>query len=149
MRWKPAKRTLRERDRIATHWSATHKQFWSALRYLTVPTEKKPVVDDPEKLYIWTRSGRSLDLYAESQEPFIARAWKQRRERKELKEAAGGSNKRARFSKLDLTAIILDQGLKTKAAVMEYTQDRGSKAMQEYVHKNQRALKEHLDDAEE
>ena len=26
--WLPAKRTLRVRDRLASHWSSTHRHFW-------------------------------------------------------------------------------------------------------------------------
>ena len=89
-----------------------------------------------------------LDLFAESQEPFMARAWKRRREDKD-KAAEAGAAKHKPFSKIDLTSIILDKGLLTKAAVMRYAQDHGTAAMQVYVHQQQRRLTEHLQDAME
>ena len=48
---------------------------------------------------------------------------------------------------LDLTAIILDKGLKTKAEILEYSQDHGTEKMQEWVSANQKKLKEFLADA--
>jgi len=145
-----AKRTLRERHQIATHWSCSHSQFWSVLRYLTTPSAKKPVVDKIGDMYVWTASGGALDLYEESQEPFQAKAWKRRREKQELVAAGGqGPAKKGRFTKLDFTAVVIDRGLTTPAAVLEYFQDRGSATMQAFVSQNQKRLKEYLEDAKE
>ena len=48
MRWGAAKRVLTERHRLASHFSVTHTQWWSALRYGTMPSEHKATVDpDP------------------------------------------------------------------------------------------------------
>lgn len=142
----PAKRTLRTRHKLATHWSCSHTQWWSALRYGAVPSPGKPTVD--EQPLQWTGSGQEINLWEESQEPFLASAWKRRREECE-KRAAAGELKKPKFSKLDLTAAILDKGLKTTAEVMEYAQGSGTKEMQSYVHHHQRKLKEFLHDAAE
>jgi hypothetical protein len=40
--WKPAKRTLRIRDQVACHFSCSHTQAWSAIRYGHIPTINKP-----------------------------------------------------------------------------------------------------------
>ena len=56
--WGPAKRSLRERHSIASHWSTTHTQFWSALRYGVIPTVKKPVVDKTP--WTWTKDPGAL-----------------------------------------------------------------------------------------
>jgi hypothetical protein len=45
MRWGPAKRVLTERHRLASHFSVTHAQWWSALRYGRIPSERKDTVD--------------------------------------------------------------------------------------------------------
>ena len=148
--WSVSKHTLRQRDHIPIHWSTNHTQWWSALRYGVVPSEKKPNVD-PEP-YQWTADGQALDLFAEAQEPYTAQAWKVRREGREKDAAAGRKTKSKAppaFRKLDLTSIILEQGLLTPAAVMDYTKRHGTATMQEYVHKNQRKLKEFLDDAKD
>jgi hypothetical protein len=78
----------------------------------------------------------------------MARAWKRRREESD-KKAAAGQKKQRSFTKLDLTAVILDHDLQTKAAVMAYTQDHGTAAMQAFVHLSQRKLKDYLEDAAE
>jgi len=88
--WYVAKRTLREREKIPSHWSASHAHWWSAVRYGVVPSEKKPDVD-PEP-FQWSADGQHMDLFAESQEPYTARAWNRRRENHE--EAAAATKKR-------------------------------------------------------
>ena len=76
--WAPAKRTLRARDHIASHWSCSHSQVWSALRYNVIPSATKPVVDGQP--WTWTKDGSLMDLFAESQQPWQSCAWKRRRE---------------------------------------------------------------------
>ena len=144
-----AKRTMRERYHIATHWSCSHAQFWSALRYITTPSEKKPVVDKAEDLHVWTHNGVEIDLFAMSQQPFMAQAWKRRREANDRAAGAGNKKSKGRFSKIDFTAIVLDQNLKTTDDVLEYFQDYGSASMQSFVSQHQRRLKEYLEDAAE
>ena len=113
-RWLAMKRALRERSGFASHWSASHTQSWSAFRYVTHVTEKKPVVDDNPLPF--THDGSTLDLHAESQEPFVAQNVKRKREKAE---AAGEDNK-VRFTKLDFTALVLAERLKTKEQVIYF-----------------------------
>ena len=141
--WSAAKRALRVRERLPSHFSCAHTQWWSAVRYGAVPTLKKPVVDEAPEKY-----PQDVDLFAESQRPWNAGMWKRRREEAE-KQALAGCGKRRRFCKLDLTSIILDKGLNTKAAVLEYTQDHGTEEMQLFVHNHQKYLKDFLTDAQE
>ena len=63
--------------------------------------------------------------------------------------SAGLAKKQRRFSKLELTAIILEKGLTSKAALLAYVQDHGTEEMQAFVHTNQKKLKELLDEAAE
>jgi hypothetical protein len=142
-----AKRTLRERHQLASHWSCSHTQWWSALRYGVIPTLHKSTVDSSP--YLWSHDGAALDTFAESQRPYCATLWKRRREEAEKEKSAGVPAKRAKFTKLDLTSIILHEDLKSKAAVMEYVQNKGTEAMQTFVSNNQRKLKEFLQDAQE
>ena len=74
----PIKTALRARAGLASHWGCTHTQFWSAVRYGTFATERKPVVDVAP--LGWTRDGEPLDFYGESQEPWNAHLAKRRRE---------------------------------------------------------------------
>ena len=141
----PAK-ALRDREHIASHWSTSHTQWWSALRYLVHPSLKKEVVDTQP--FVWTCDSRQLDLYAESQEPYQATMWKRRREEHELSVSAGHA-KKAKFTKLDLTSVILSKNLTTKNLLLEYAQEFGSAGMQLFVHQNQKRMKEILEEAQE
>jgi len=87
--------------------------LWSALRYCYIASLTKEVDDTP---WLWTPSWTgfaheqsAVDLFALSQEPYLADAWKKRREAQERK----GQNKKARtaFTKLDLTSVIISKHL--------------------------------------
>ena len=156
--WGPAKRTLRARDGLACHFSCSHTQFWSSVRYGFIATLKKPSVDQTP--FIWCADGTWpiglatqgtkgwSCLFEASQRPWNAAVWKARSEQAQKAQAEHPTLK-ARFSKLDLTAIILDSGLKTKPAILEYAQEHGTEAMQLWVHNNQKRLTEFLADAVE
>ena len=145
-RFAAIKRTLRNRDHIASHWSCSHTQWWSALRYVVIPSPKKPVIDKDRD--VWTWDGHAVDVISEANEPWMATVWKRRREQQEM-DAAAGASKKAKFTKLNLTALILEKSLATKTQLLEFTQNHGSAAMQLFVHQNQRKLKELLEDAVE
>jgi len=144
MRFAPCKRTLLERHGLVAHFSCTHSQWWSAVRYGALPSARKQTVDDdPER---WVPEGHTpIDLFQDSQEPFIASAWRRRRERKDCEAAVAGQTNA--FSKLDFTSLVLSKGLTTRAAVLSYVRQHGTVAMQSYVNNNQRRLDEYLDDA--
>lgn len=143
--WLPAKRTLRVRHRLPSHWSASRRHFWSAVRYGAIATCKKPVVDaDP---YQWSVDGLPWSLFEAAQEPWNAHCWRQRGEQVERKRLRGDAKMKAKFSKLDLTALIVEKDLKSSADIMAYTQDHGTHKMQEWVCQNQRKLGEFLQEA--
>ena len=143
------KKSLRQRAGFASHWSSTHSMFWSAVRYGVFATEHKAQLD-PQPL-TWTADGSPLDLYEESQRPWSAEGVKKRREALEAQSAAASganANKRAaRFTKLDFNALVLSRQLQTPSQVMLHVQKHGSRAMQEFVTKNQRRLKDLLQEA--
>ena len=148
--WGLAKRTLRTRDHVAAHFSSTHTQFWSAVRYGYMPTLAKPEVDAEPLSWSCNGGWGSLDLFAESQRPWNADIWMRRSEAAEKAASASSSQKaRCKFNKLDLTSIILAKGLTTVAALLEYTQNHGTEAMQLFVHQRQKFLKEYLAEAQE
>ena len=141
----PAKTTLRIRHKLAVHFSCSHTQFWSALRYCVVPTLKKPDIDASP--HSWTSSSEELNLYELAQRPFNADGWKRRREGADMVASANG--KKAKFTKLDLTATIIAKQLFSKNAVLEYAQTCGCEGMQQFVSQHQRKLSEFVDDARE
>jgi len=84
-RWLCLKLALRRRSGLASHWSASHSMFWSAVRYGTFATQTKREVDSTP--LAWTADGSHLNLHEESQEPFNAKALKARREKREREES--------------------------------------------------------------
>ena len=149
-RFLPLKLALRRRSGLASHWSTSHSEWWSAVRYGVFTTEKKVAVD-PEPLP-WAASGAKLNLYEESQQPFNAVALKRHREVAAARAAgeaaaAGKKLKGEKFSNLDFKTLALAEGLTTPNAVMEYVQQKGSAVMQAFVSTNQRHLKELLEEA--
>ncbi len=145
-RFLPLKMAIRNRCGFATHWSTSHAQFWSAVRYGTFTTERKPVVDSSP--LTWSATGESLNLFEEAQEPFNARALKQRREVKASVASAGDAKKaKLSFTKLDLNALIIAEGLRSAAAVVAHVKSKGSTEMQLFVARCQRRLPEFVSDA--
>ena len=141
----PAKRAMRERHKLPSHWSCSHTQWWSALRYGVVPTPGKPAVDASP--LTWSADGSAIDCFAESQEPFVAVAWRGQREAQDKAAAAAGVA--MKFNKLDFNALVLSKSLRTRAQVLAFVQDHGTAAMQAWVARNQRHLDQHLAEAEE
>ena len=144
------KNALRDRHGLASHWSQSHSMFWSAVRYGTTATESKPEVDAAP--LTWTHDGVSLDLFAESQEPYIASVVRKRRELATMrpdpaKVAKGACSEK--FTKLDLVTLIISEDLKTPSEVLLYVQRHGSAAMQAYVSRQQGRLQEHITHANE
>ena len=144
-RFLAAKRTLLSRHGLASHWSSTHTQWWSALRYCMYTSDKKPVVD-ADRL-CWSAPGSEFDPFEDAQERFIAKAWNQRREKKAAE--APATKQKETFGKLDFNALVELKNLKTKKRVLEYVQDHGTAAMQDFCAKHQRRIQEYLEDARE
>ena len=143
-RFLPFKLAMRWRHGIATHWSTSHTKLWSTVRYLHCTTPHKPTVDQQPEL--WTRDGRKLNLHEECQEPFQAGAWNQLRENR-VSAPFATKPKKDSFNKLDFAALVLQHRLLTPNTVLDYVFDKGSKAMQMWVHSRQRKLKEFIQDA--
>ena len=144
MRFTPAKATMRTRHLLPSHWSCSHSQMWSAVRYLYTPNPDKPRAKLDAKPLLWTHedpAGKKVDLYEEAQRPFNAEAMRKRREMEEHDQNEADA-KVARFTKLDFTCLVMSKELSTKNAVMEYVQEKGSAGMQAFVNQNQRKLVE-------
>ena len=151
-RFLPVKLALRARHGLASHWSTSHSQLWSALRYITMATERKQHVD-AEPL-VWTADGRPLNLFEASQAPWNAATLKKRREARALAppeepacKKGKNSGTRERFGKMDLVSLILAESLTSPAQIMAYVQTKGSLVMQDFVSRQQRHLKDILAEA--
>ena len=145
-RFLAAKRTLLERHRLASHWSSSHTQWWSIMRYLVYTSETKKAEVDAERL-LWSLPGVVFDPFEDAQEGFQAKAWNARREKKAME--APALHQSETFSKLDFLALVETKGLTTKKRVLSYVQEHGSAAMQSFCAKHQRRMVEYLEDAKE
>lgn len=144
-RWAAAKRTLRSRHQLAAHFSLSHREWWSALRYLTHTTSKKLEVDGDRTARL--APGESFDAFKESQQPFNASAWRAKREKRDMEAAAEGAS--TVFTKLDFNALVLSESLDTRAKVLAYVQDHGNDSMRLFMTKHQRDLTRFLKEAAE
>ena len=144
-RWPAVKRALRVRYQLAANFSCTHREFWSALRYLVFATTRKLEVDADR--VVWLAAGETFDAFKESQEPYNAKAWRAKREKRDMASSAEGSA--AVFTDLDFKSLVLSEGLTTRAKVLRYVQDAGIDAMRLFVSRSQRRLDELLAHAKE
>ena len=142
-----AKRALWVRHGLPSHWSCSHSQWFSAVRYGFMPSVRKPMSSLDATPFSWTHDGGLIDLFEDSQQPYCAAAWRGAREKRERE--AAESEEPVKFTRMDLQAVILSKGLQTKASIIAYAQAHGSAAMQSFVKQHQRRLKEHLEDAAE
>ncbi|CAK0851195.1 unnamed protein product [Prorocentrum cordatum] len=149
-RFLPIKTALRQRSKLASHWSTSHTELWSAVRYLTRTSDRKKSVDrSPD---VWAKDGSAPNLYEMGSEGWGAKMHKRRREQAAM--APGDqvferSAKKSKeiFGKLDLYALVATDKLLTPRKVMTYAQKKGSLAMQNYVARNQRKLAELIEEA--
>ena len=145
-RFLPFKLALRQRHNLASHWSTSHTQLWSVLRYLVHATDKKPVVDQDRVTY--THDDSEFNVFEESNEKFEAKLWKRRREEK-VSEPKTKKTKPERFTKLDFFALVLDQDLRTVDQARTYFQDKGSAVMQSWAANNHSKIKPYMKEARE
>jgi len=143
----PFKLAMRQRHGIATHWSTSHTEFFSIVRYLhKTTTHKKSVDRDP---LIWTHDGRKLNKFVECQQPYQSKGWKTRRETSISEPITAKKEKKERFTHLDFKALVLEEKLSTPSGVLAYFQDKGSGEMMLWVSARQRKLKELIKEAVE
>jgi hypothetical protein len=144
-RWTAVKRALRSKHKLVAHFSCSHTEWWSALRYCVSTTERKQEVD--EERVVWTYMGETCDPEEESRKPYQAAAWRKNREKRDNEDLAHG--KSCTFTKLDFISLVISKELHKKSCVLRYVQDRGTDAMRVFVANNQRKIKDLLEDAAE
>lgn len=146
LRFLAAKRTLLDRHGLVSHWSSSHTQWWSIMRYLVyTTTNKKREVDEGRLL--WSVPGLAFDPFEDAQEEFLAKAWNARREKQATE--APALQQAETFTKLDFHALVETKGLTTKKRLMAYVQEKGTATMQSFCAKHQRRIPEYLEDAKE
>ena len=147
-----AKKTLQVRHSMPSHFSCSHTQLWSAIRYGHIETPAKPQVD--ETPWIWTPTWTGfaheqevVDLFELSQQPWNADVWRKRRVAQNKE--ASQKNAKTKFEQLDLTSIIMSKHLYTKDSLLAYAQTSGTHAMMRFVHNRQDKLTQDIERAKE
>jgi hypothetical protein len=82
MRVCAAEAALEERHALPSHCLRGRSQLWPALRYMHSASPKKPVVD--AHTFVW-REDKRIDLKQLWRGPFVAEAWRKRRDAAEFR----------------------------------------------------------------
>jgi hypothetical protein len=141
----PVKKALLARHGLATHWSCTHNGYWSAIRYVSVCSEKKPegTLDlEPE---LWSFDGEHPPLHTCRDEPLTAAALRRRGEVKYQK--AAGDGKREKITELDVWPIVVENGFRNgpdehtaHLKLVAHAKKHCSSAMQTFLFKRRHLL---------
>ena len=158
MRWGSVKRAMRERFRVPCHFSSSHTQLWSCIRYGFVASAKKPDVDPTP--FMWAGDGAwpaglavsgssaSKLLWEASQRPWNARCWAARSAQTQKLMAEGGKGN-VKYDKLDIFAILLENNFTKAAQIIAHAQESGTEAMQKFVCRHMKELERWVIEAEE
>lgn len=151
-RFAPFKRALHVGHGLASHWSCSHRGYWSAVRYGVMPSPKKGQADLDPQPQPWSRTGSHPCLFEAAQEPVTAAALARRREHK-VKEAAAKGKPEPRPTEMDLYAIIVRHGFRNTpddntaaARLVAYLKVHGSPALVAFAFKNRAKLPMLIDD---
>ena len=140
-RFNPFKKELLKQGGLATHWSCTHSNYASCVRYCYLPSLKKQAEQlDPQPL-LWPETGDKPHppLSQASQPPVTAAATAVRREKDRLKRAAKGQGE-AKFRDVDLWPVVIQENIpddETAAErVMLYAKRCGGHSMVQFCFHN-------------
>ena len=109
-RFLPVKRALLLRFGLATHWSCTHDGYWSAMRYVAIPSPKKPANALDKMPLLWASEGEHPAVEACCHEPATAAAVAAKRRRAEVRAAELGKSA-PRVTEFDLWPVIVRAGI--------------------------------------
>ena len=148
----PVKRALLLRFALASHWSCDHDGYWSAVRYCSLPSPRKPVdsLDHHPLLYAAVGAHPPLDMC--THEPATAVARRAKRLAAEQR-AAGAGKKEPRATDMDLWPIVVAAGIRNtsdgdvgRLKLMAHVKAHCSAAIQEFVFRNRSRLAALIDD---
>ena len=139
LRYMPVKRALLQKFGLASHWSCTHTGYWSAVRYLAMPSPKKPLAALDSSPVLWPADGRHPPVSECCHEPLTAAALRKRRLHAEAEAAEAGEGD-PKVREMDVWPIVVQQGFRntpdTQHADMElisYAKTHCSPAMQAFL----------------
>ena len=107
----PVKRALLAWHGLVSHWSCSREGYWSVVRYLFVPSPKKPADTLDRTPYLWAKGSTHPPLDECSNEPLTAPALAAKRLK--LEHTAAEKGKAApRITEFDVYPIIVNNGFK-------------------------------------
>ena len=146
------KRALLERHGLASHWSCTHDGYHSVVRYIVLPSQKKPEEALDMTPVTWCRSGPHPPLLDAANEPNNVVAFRARRERK-VKAASANGKADPRAGELDLYHIIVEHRFRNTPdhrhahqLLIQHLQRCASPAVFEWAFRNRARLPALIDD---
>ena len=113
-RFLPVKRALLERHGLASHWSVTHTGYHSCVRYLVVPSPKKPLACLDHAPELWSAAGQHPLLSDCIHEPVTAAAMAKKRLKLEQVAAEKGKGD-PRITDLDVWALVVRSGVRNSS----------------------------------
>jgi len=151
-RYLPVKRALLQRFGLASHWSCTHTGYWSAVRYLTMPSPAKPMLALDRCPLLWDASGPHPPLDECCHEPLTAAALRKRRLHAEAAAAEEGKAE-PKVTELDVWPIVVKEGFRNTPdaayahlELIAFAKTHTSSAMQRFLFKHRQRLPSLIDD---
>ena len=148
----PLKRALLQRSGLATHWSASHDRYDSAVRYGFRPSPTKPKASlDPTPLS-WSAAGEHPRLEEACEEPTTAAALERRRELR-VQAACEEGKEEPRPSDVDVWPLVVRHNIRNTAEnpeahlrLMQVARQSCSPAMLAFLFKNRQRLPALIDE---
>ena len=111
-RYMPVKRALLQRYGLASHWSCTHNGYHSMIRYVVVPSTKKPLECLDQNPELWRSGGRPHPPLQDCvHAPVTAAAFSARRLQVEQK-AAAKAKPDPRITVGDVWGLVVRSGIR-------------------------------------
>ena len=134
-RFAPVKQALLALHGVASHWSCTHNGYWSAVRYVHMPSPKKPRASLDGRPVLWCADGEHPPLHECCHEPLTAAALQKRAEDKCMAAAERGEPERV--TELDVFPIVVSNNFRPSPGcddadlkLIQYAKANCSSAMQ-------------------
>ena len=151
-RYLPVKRALLQRFGLASHWSCTHTGYWSPLRYLVMPSQKKPRSSLDREPALWAAQGPHPALDECCHEPLTAMALHKRRRMAEDKAAEAGEQG-PKVTEMDIWPLVVRRNFRNSPdsqdahlQLIAYAKKHCSAAVQAFLFKHRQRLPALLDD---
>ena len=136
----PVEKALLDRHGLASHWSCTHLGYWSAVRYVYVPSPNKARVALDACPVLWAADGAHPLLHECCHEPLTAAALESRSQEKQRNAAEEG--KHERVTELDVFPVVVKNGFRpgqdpddADLKLIEFAKRSCSSAMQTFLFK--------------